>query len=253
MTVTDKNIAVLSGQDSLHTTFKRAMDAFKNGWNVPQAPYPPKTFNVTSHHARIDLSWTPNNDGPEIKGYELYRNTLEKVDGYVSNSWFSKYELIAELSADANTFTDTTQKYSEDYYYYIVAVGDEVAANNELKIPAHKLKSNRSYTQTYLFAQKLIVSVNNKNEIPTEYKLEQNYPNPFNPTTTINYSIPKKGIVQLNVYDALGREVATLINKEQSVGNYKIDFNAASLTSGIYFYRLQSGSFTQTKKLILLR
>ena len=90
-------------------------------------------------------------------------------------------------------------------------------------------------------------------ELPISYSLSQNYPNPFNPTTLINYSLPKSGFAQLKVYDMLGREVATLVNKEQSTGNYKIELNASHLTSGIYFYRLQSGSFTETKKFILLR
>jgi len=80
-----------------------------------------------------------------------------------------------------------------------------------------------------------------------------NYPNPFNPTTTISYSLPRNGFVQLNVHDLLGREVASLVNEEQAMGNYKVEFNASSLTSGIYFYRLQSGSFVESRKMVLLR
>ena len=86
-----------------------------------------------------------------------------------------------------------------------------------------------------------------------DFRLSQNYPNPFNPSTIINYSLPHSGLVQLKVYDLLGREVATLVNKEQTKGNYKINFNASNLTSGIYFYKLQSGDFSEMKKLILLR
>ncbi len=94
-----------------------------------------------------------------------------------------------------------------------------------------------------------------KNDSPRTYNftLHQNYPNPFNPTTTISYSLEKSGFVKLNVYDLLGREVGNLINKEQAMGNYKVEFNASSLTSGVYFYRLQSGDFVEAKKLILLR
>jgi hypothetical protein len=83
--------------------------------------------------------------------------------------------------------------------------------------------------------------------------LSQNYPNPFNPTTTINFSIPKSGFVTIKVYDVLGREVTTLVSQELSAGNYKQQWNANRMPSGIYFYRLQSGSFTETKKLILLK
>ncbi|AFH50501.1 Peptidase S8/S53 subtilisin kexin sedolisin [Ignavibacterium album JCM 16511] len=92
---------------------------------------------------------------------------------------------------------------------------------------------------------------------PTEYKLEQNYPNPFNPTTKIRYSIPNVGtglaLSTLKVYDILGNEVVTLVNEEKPAGYYEIEFNATELSSGVYFYRLQSGNFTQTKKMVLMR
>lgn len=91
------------------------------------------------------------------------------------------------------------------------------------------------------------------NNIPDNFNLEQNYPNPFNPTTNINYSIPSSQKVILKIYDELGREVATLVNSDQPAGNYSVDFNASGLASGIYFYRLQSGSFIQMKKMILLK
>lgn len=87
----------------------------------------------------------------------------------------------------------------------------------------------------------------------TEYALRQNYPNPFNPATTINYSIPKTGMVTLKVYDVLGREIQTLVNQVQNNGNYKVTFNAASLPSGIYFYSLLSDNFSQVKKMILIK
>ncbi|NOX64804.1 MAG: T9SS type A sorting domain-containing protein [Chlorobi bacterium] len=99
--------------------------------------------------------------------------------------------------------------------------------------------------------------------IITEYNLEQNYPNPFNPSTTIKYSIPnvrnghpaKSGqvalSVQLNVYDILGREVATLVDEQQKPGIYTVKWNAVNNPSGIYFYRLTAGSFSMTKKMIL--
>ena len=89
--------------------------------------------------------------------------------------------------------------------------------------------------------------------LPEQFSLEQNYPNPFNPSTTIKYSIPTSEFVTLKVYDVLGSEVATLVNEEKPAGSYEIDFNAAKLSSGIYFYILQAGSYTQTKKLILTK
>jgi hypothetical protein len=85
------------------------------------------------------------------------------------------------------------------------------------------------------------------------YALAQNYPNPFNPSTTIRYSIPKSGLVTLRVYDMLGREVATLVDQEQNAGVYSVKFNASGLSSGIYLYKLESGSFTKTHKLMLVK
>ena len=85
------------------------------------------------------------------------------------------------------------------------------------------------------------------------YNLSQNYPNPFNPTTAISYSIPNSSFVQIQIFDILGRKVSTLLNEEKTAGNYKINFNASNLTSGVYFYRLQAGSFVQTKKMLLIK
>ena len=85
------------------------------------------------------------------------------------------------------------------------------------------------------------------------YVLNQNYPNPFNPSTTIKYEIPEISFVNIKVYDVLGNEVVTLINEEQTVGSYEVEFNTTELTSGIYFYQLQAGSFVETKKMILLK
>jgi len=98
-----------------------------------------------------------------------------------------------------------------------------------------------------------IITVNNDKKNVDNYRLTQNYPNPFNPTTTISYSLPKTGFVRLKVYDLLGREVESLVNKEQVKGNYKIEFNAFTLSSGIYFYNLQSGNFSETKKMVIMR
>jgi Peptidase family M28/Secretion system C-terminal sorting domain len=105
-----------------------------------------------------------------------------------------------------------------------------------------------------------LTSVAGISESPTDYKLEQNYPNPFNPVTTITYTIPgvtlsgaERSRVMLKVYDVLGTEVANLVDEEKSAGNYNISFDASLLSSGVYFYTLQSGSFVETKKMILMK
>ncbi len=90
-------------------------------------------------------------------------------------------------------------------------------------------------------------------EIPDKYILFQNYPNPFNPTTTIKYALPKNEFVKLVIFDILGREIQTLINEKQSPGTYEITFNASQYPSGVYFYKLTTEGFSETKKMILLK
>jgi len=90
-------------------------------------------------------------------------------------------------------------------------------------------------------------------EIPKSYSLAQNYPNPFNPVTKINFALPKQGLVTLRVYDVLGREVSTLVNEVKQAGSYSVDFDASMLSSGVYFYRIESGSFTDIKRMVLIK
>lgn len=89
--------------------------------------------------------------------------------------------------------------------------------------------------------------------VPSDYSLDQNYPNPFNPSTQITYQIPNNGMVTLKVYDLLGREVAELINENQNVGTYKVNFNAGNLASGTYIYELKAGNFSMSRKMLLLK
>lgn len=96
-------------------------------------------------------------------------------------------------------------------------------------------------------------SVNIKDEIAHTYTLDQNYPNPFNPTTNISYSIPEAAEVRLQVYDMLGRNVATLVNEQKAAGSYTSQFDATGLSSGMYIYRIDSGNFSQTRKLMLVK
>jgi photosystem II stability/assembly factor-like uncharacterized protein len=90
-------------------------------------------------------------------------------------------------------------------------------------------------------------------EIPTSYNLSNNYPNPFNPTTAIRYQIPELSFVTIKIYDVLGNEIETLVNEEKATGTYELTWFAEQLPSGIYFYRLQAGSFIETKKMVFLK
>jgi len=89
--------------------------------------------------------------------------------------------------------------------------------------------------------------------IPSKFMLEQNYPNPFNPTTSIEFSVPSSEYVSLKVYDVLGNEITSLVNENKAAGNYIVDFNASSLSSGVYFYKISAGNYTETKKMMIIK
>lgn len=93
----------------------------------------------------------------------------------------------------------------------------------------------------------------NNSGIPKSYDISQNYPNPFNPTTVINYQLPTNCFVTLKIYDMMGREIKTLVAKKLSAGNYSVLWDAHNISGGTYFYRLQAGSYIETKKLVLLK
>ncbi len=98
-----------------------------------------------------------------------------------------------------------------------------------------------------------LTEVSAETEKLNRYSLKQNYPNPFNPTTMISWQSPQSGRQTLKVYNILGKEVATLVNEFRSAGNYEVNFDAGNLSSGVYFYKLQAGSFVETKKMILVK
>jgi hypothetical protein len=109
----------------------------------------------------------------------------------------------------------------------------------------------------YFLGDAVVVGVDDHTtSVPKKFSLAQNFPNPFNPTTTINYTVPNVGtqyIVSLRIYDLLGREVATLVNEKKSLGSYQVKWNATGSPSGVYFYKLQAGSFTDVKKMALIK
>jgi hypothetical protein len=99
-----------------------------------------------------------------------------------------------------------------------------------------------------------VLSINESNyNVAGNFELLQNYPNPFNPTTKIGFRISDRGFVTLKIYDILGNEIATLVNEEKPTGEYEVVFSGTNLPSGIYFYKLTAGKFSDTKKLVLLK
>ena len=91
------------------------------------------------------------------------------------------------------------------------------------------------------------------NLIPTEFVLEQNYPNLFNPSTTIRFAIPSQQMVKLTIFNVLGQQVATLVNEKLTPGEYSFSFDASNLVSGMYFYRIEAGSFQEIRRMMLLK
>ncbi|MCZ7613641.1 MAG: T9SS type A sorting domain-containing protein [Ignavibacteriaceae bacterium] len=110
-----------------------------------------------------------------------------------------------------------------------------------------------SQNEGFLLAVNGINSVDELSDYPSGFHLNQNYPNPFNPSTTISFLVLNEEFVSLKVYNSLGEEVAELVNETKPAGNYSVTFDASELTSGIYFYKLSAGDFTQTKKMIYLK
>jgi len=146
----------------------------------------------------------------------------------------------------------------------IIKKGGKIVKNIECTLDPSWKKENLKVivfvqnddTKKVIQAAKLVNITSVKEEIsntPEKYSLSQNYPNPFNPSTTIEYQIPEMVNVNLVVYDILGRKVKTLVNKVQNAGNYKITFNAEGIASGIYFYKLTAGDFTNIKKIAYIK
>ena len=111
------------------------------------------------------------------------------------------------------------------------------------------------YWTAHSLRSSVITGINKSREdlLSRSYSLNQNYPNPFNPSTTFSFNLPSRSFVLLKVFDLIGKEVATIVSEEMQAGNYSRQWNASDLPSGVYFYRLQAGSFEETKKLILLK
>jgi len=89
--------------------------------------------------------------------------------------------------------------------------------------------------------------------IPAKFNLSQNYPNPFNPSTRIKFALPKNEFVNIKIYDILGKEISTLVNENLTAGYYEVEFNANNLSSGMYFYKFESSTFTDVKRMVLIK
>lgn len=191
----------------------------------------------------------------QVTNDSLFTIEDNKVDYVVHphigfNDGTAKYKVIS-MSNNKYSFSD----------YFDIPQETKVATFSAGFTIRHGNFTKRIFTQQILtygtWADPIITSVQNINEgngaIPASFYLKQNYPNPFNPTSAISYSIPNQLFVELKIFDILGREVTTLVNKVQSAGEHKIQFDGSLLPSGTYIYTIQAGQFRESKKLVLIK
>lgn len=228
-------------------------------------------YSIGKSASHPDLDWielyNSSSAQIDISGYKIYDsggNSGTKPKMTLANGTFIPSKGFFVISTDIPTSTDPSG-------FGLSSSGEKVWLEDKTGAVIDTVTfSAMTETQTYSRipdggAWKLVSkmtkgasngtgsSIETKNEIATAYMLKQNYPNPFNPTTKFEYSIPKAGIVSLKVYDILGNEVASLVNYFQNAGSYTADFDANNLTSGVYIYKIQSGNFVKSNKMVLIK
>jgi hypothetical protein len=179
-------------------------------------------FNVTTQNGFVNLSWQTASE-LNNSGFEIQRRSEDNV--------FTKIGFVPGKGTTTNLSS-------------YVFVDDNIASGKYI----YRLKQI-DYDGTISYSQEILVDVT----VPALFELSQNYPNPFNPSTSISYSVPMDGMVTLAVYNLLGEKVATLVNMEMKSGRYEVKFDASSLSSGLYFYRLDAGNYSSVKKMMLLK
>jgi len=185
------------------------------------------SFTAIVSNGEVLLNWITATETNNL-GFEVERKNQGSNDG----TW----ELIGFV--DGNGTTTESNSYS---------FSDDISSINVSSL-SYRLKQI-DFNGVYEYS----AVVNVDNLAPSDYVLEQNYPNPFNPGTTIKFGLPEKSNVAITVYNSLGAEVATLVNEIREAGIYEIEFNANDFSSGIYYYKIASGNFIETKKMILLK
>jgi hypothetical protein len=189
------------------------------------------TFILNCGTVAVNRIWNaaPEIPTPKLIGFKLYRDSRPGVQ--------PASDKLIQFIHDPNAidFTDNLRLANGTYYYIVSAQYDagESVPSNEVQV--------------------LVTSVYAQENIPREFSLSQNYPNPFNPTTTIAYALPQAAHVELKIFDTHGQEILILVNGRKEAGKHAVELSATNLPSGIYFYRLHAGNFTNTKRLVLLK
>ena len=225
---------------------------YLNFINVP--PDTPQNFQVTKYTGiypyRPKLTWTANTE-PDLAGYRIERKIdngnwtvpLNGDDIAPDVTQFIDMEVLIWNNNNNQTAYYRMQAFDTEGLYSSYTPTKSIDFHIMLKpgtvTPPLQPSMAKSTTQDYL--------------LPSKTKLLDNYPNPFNPSTTIKYQIKEPSFVSLKVYDILGKEVTSLVNKEQSPGKYSVTFDANNLPSGVYIYKLQAGVFSSVKKMLLTK
>jgi len=201
-------------------------------------PYKPIIMNLLA-----GLSLKSNNYSQAL---DLYNSIIQNFP----NSYYSVNALFESFFAALN--------YAKDFTAASQILSEIQALNLNDEEYLMRLASAEDLLDRFNGSQNLSKSNNptkgnSEENLPKDYSLSQNYPNPFNPVTTINYQIPKDGRVIIKIYDILGNEVRTLVDENKTTGRYTVVFNANSLSSGIYIYRIQAGEYTASRKMTLIK
>jgi hypothetical protein len=171
-----------------------------------------------------------------------WANSYRGTYTYNVSGWETEY-----LGEEWDTGSGWVNDYFETYEYDLM--GNNTSWTSQDWDGTQWVNHQRGFT-TWLL---IISDVTSDGNLVTEYSLENNYPNPFNPYTTIKFSIPEAAFVNIKVYNLIGQEIAELVNEQMHTGNHEVTFDAASLPSGIYFYKIQANNFVETKKMMLMK
>jgi hypothetical protein len=201
--------------------------ALEFGLNASSLPVELTSFSVSVKNTMVKLDWKTETEVNNY-GFEIER----KVS--TTNTSARPFEKIGFVSGNGNSNSP------KDYSFL-----DNNIASGKYSYRLKQIDNDGKFE----YSHEIEIDLGS----PLEFSLNQNYPNPFNPSTLISFSVPVAAPVTLKIYDVLGNEVATLLNSEKPAGVYEIEFNATELTSGIYFYQINAGTFTQTKKMLLIK